>query len=61
MQLIDTYGSSFYACVFDTFDYVNALEEILPSIQKAKMKKGGFLVIRPDSGDQVKVVLQALR
>lgn len=60
VQLINNYGDYFYACVFDTYDYVGALESILPSISKIKLDKGGFLVIRPDSGDQVKVVLQAL-
>ncbi|CAG8765498.1 5769_t:CDS:2, partial [Cetraspora pellucida] len=45
----------------DSYDYTNALNKILPSIATQKVEKGGFMVLRPDSGDQVEVVLMALR
>ncbi|RHZ60515.1 hypothetical protein Glove_352g45 [Diversispora epigaea] len=61
LRLIDRFGSGLYACVMDAFDYANALENIVPSIASQKLEKGGFLVLRPDSGDQVEVVLMALR
>jgi hypothetical protein len=34
-----------------------ALTEVLPSIAAKKVEKGGFLVLRPDSGDPVEAVL----
>ncbi len=45
----------------DSYDYVNALEKIIPSIAKQKIEKGGFMVLRPDSGDPVEAVLKGLR
>lgn len=59
-QLLEQFGSGVCACVMDSYDYTNALEKVLPSVAKLKVEKGGFLVLRPDSGDPVKVVLQAL-
>jgi nicotinic acid phosphoribosyltransferase len=61
LKLLDLYGGGICACVMDSYDYTFALEEILPSIKKEKLSKGGLLVLRPDSGDPVAVVLQALR
>jgi nicotinic acid phosphoribosyltransferase len=60
-KLLNEYGSGFCACVMDSYDYVHALEAVLPSVGQLKVKKGGFLVLRPDSGDPVEVVLQGLR
>jgi len=45
----------------DSYDYAKALSDILPSLASIKLKKGGFLVLRPDSGDQVEAVLMGLR
>jgi len=50
-----------YACVMDSYDYTNALDNILPLIHKEKTEKGGLMVLRPDSGTPVDVVLQGLR
>ncbi|EGF76790.1 hypothetical protein BATDEDRAFT_33807 [Batrachochytrium dendrobatidis JAM81] len=61
LHLLDQFGSGVCACVMDSYDYTAALENILPSIAAVKTEKGGFLVLRPDSGDPVEVVLQALR
>ncbi|CAG8567686.1 7188_t:CDS:10 [Diversispora eburnea] len=54
-RLITHFGNGAFACVMDTFSYVNALENIVPAIASQKIEKGGFMVIRPDSGDQVEV------
>ena len=60
-QLLNEFGSGVCACVMDSYDYTAALEKILPSVAALKVQKGGFLVLRPDSGNPVEVVLQALR
>ncbi|KAJ3024357.1 hypothetical protein HKX48_000033 [Thoreauomyces humboldtii] len=60
-MLLKNYGQGVCACVMDSYDYINALENLLPSIAKEKLAKGGFLVLRPDSGDPVEVVMQGLR
>ena len=39
---------------------VQALSEVLPTIERRKAEKGGFMVLRPDSGDPVEAVLMAL-
>ena len=59
-KLLNEFGSGVCACVMDSYDYTNALEVVLASVAKLKLQKGGFLVLRPDSGDPVSVVLQAL-
>ncbi|CAG8512128.1 4381_t:CDS:10 [Cetraspora pellucida] len=61
LRMIDRFGIGVFACVMDSYDYANALNKILPSIAAQKVEKGGFMVLRPDSGDQVEVVLMALR
>ncbi|KAJ3191186.1 hypothetical protein HK101_007998 [Irineochytrium annulatum] len=60
-KLLEIYGGGICACVMDSYDYANALDNVLPSVKKLKVDKGGVLVLRPDSGDPVKVVLQALK
>ncbi|KAJ3322131.1 hypothetical protein HDV06_003582 [Boothiomyces sp. JEL0866] len=59
-KLLEEFGSGVCACVMDSYDYTNALEAVLPSVASLKVNKGGFLVLRPDSGDPVQVILQAL-
>ncbi|KAL2918884.1 hypothetical protein HK105_201718 [Polyrhizophydium stewartii] len=59
-QLLNQFGGGVCACVMDSYDYTAALEQVLPSVASIKIGKGGFLVLRPDSGDPVQVVLQAL-
>lgn len=61
LQVINQYGSGAYSCVMDSYDYSNALNKILPSISKQKNEKGGYMVLRPDSGDPVEAVLMALK
>lgn len=61
VSLLENFGSGVCACVMDSYDYKEALEKVLPSVASLAVKKGGFLVLRPDSGDPVEVVLMALR
>ncbi len=37
-----------------------ALSEVLPAVAGAKIGAGGYMVLRPDSGDPVQAVLAAL-
>ena len=59
--MIELFGENIFACVMDSYDYTEALESVLPSIASLELAKGGFMVLRPDSGEPVEVVLQALR
>lgn len=44
----------------DSYDYTNALDNILPLIYKEKLEKGGLMVLRPDSGNPVDVPSSSL-
>ncbi|KAF9567241.1 hypothetical protein EC968_003475 [Mortierella alpina] len=59
--MISTFGEGVFACVMDSYDYQHALDTILPSVASFKLEKGGYLVLRPDSGDIVESVLLGLR
>jgi nicotinamide phosphoribosyltransferase len=58
LNMIDHFGEGVYACVMDSYDYAEALARVLPSVKSEKVGKGGFLVLRPDSGDPKVAVLQ---
>jgi len=60
-NMIDRFGDHVFSCVMDTYDYTNALDKVIPSVYAKKLAKGGFMVLRPDSGDPIEVVLQGLR
>lgn len=60
-RAIQEYGRGVYTVVMDSYDYSKALKEILPSVKEQKLEQGGFMVVRPDSGDMVEVVLEGLR
>ncbi|KCV67774.1 hypothetical protein H696_05717 [Fonticula alba] len=60
LHMIETFGSSIFAVVMDSLDYGRALRELLPAVAEAKVRAGGWLVVRPDSGDIVAVVMDAL-
>jgi nicotinic acid phosphoribosyltransferase len=60
-NMIKEFGDGLFAVVMDSYDYTAALEKVLPSVKKYKLERGGFMILRPDSGDPVSVVLQALR
>jgi nicotinic acid phosphoribosyltransferase len=60
-NMIEKFGTALFACVLDSYDYANCLDNILPQIKDAKEKAGGHMVLRPDSGDPVEAVLMGLR
>jgi len=60
-NMIDKFGTGVFACVMDSYDYINALENVLPIIAKKKTEKGGFMVLRPDSGDPTEAVLLGIK
>ncbi|WVX87370.1 nicotinamide phosphoribosyl transferase [Vibrio phage EniLVp02] len=58
---IDNWGSGVYACVMDSYDYVSAVHRATSgSMKQSVLDAGGRFVIRPDSGNPVDVVMQAL-
>ncbi|KAF9345230.1 hypothetical protein BGX26_003381, partial [Mortierella sp. AD094] len=59
--MIQNFGEGVFACVMDSYDYQRALDTVLPAVASFKLEKGGFLVLRPDSGDAVDSVLAGLR
>jgi nicotinic acid phosphoribosyltransferase len=54
-------GGGPVACVMDSYDYRAALDTILPDVARSVSAAGGFLVIRPDSGDPLDAVVAGLR
>lgn len=50
--------TGFVSYVADTYDYWNVLTKVLPSymVKRRVMSRDGKLVIRPDSGDPVKII-----
>lgn len=59
-NMIKHFGKGVFACVMDSYDYANALNNILPAIAEGKTKKGGWMVVRPDSGDPVEAVVMGV-
>lgn len=57
---IENFGDGVYACVMDSYDYEDALERIGTKFKDKIIAKGGLFVARPDSGNPVDVVMQAL-
>lgn len=59
-NMIENFGSGLFACVMDSYDYAEALAQHLPAVAQKQVGKGGFIVLRPDSGDPVEAVLMGL-
>jgi len=55
-RILDTYPKGIVSVVSDTWDLWNVLTVILPTLKGRIMARDGKLVIRPDSGDPVKIV-----
>lgn len=51
-----TYPNGIASLVCDSFDFWGVLTKILPSLKNEIMARDGKVVIRPDSGDPVKIV-----
>jgi nicotinic acid phosphoribosyltransferase len=58
--MINKYGGGVFATVADSYDYDRFLNEIVWEVAPLMKSKGGFWVVRPDSGDPVKCVVDAL-
>lgn len=48
--MISHFGGGIFATVMDSYDYQRALNEVVPSVAAEQAEKGGFWVLRPDSG-----------
>jgi len=59
-NMIKHFGKGVFACVMDSYDYANALTNILPIIAEGKTKAGGWMVVRPDSGDPIEAVIMGI-
>jgi nicotinamide phosphoribosyltransferase len=55
-RLMDLYPSGVLSVVSDTWDFWGVLTEILPELKDQILARDGKLVIRPDSGDPVKII-----
>lgn len=55
-RLLKLYPSGILSVVSDTWDLWKVLTEILPALKAEIMARQGKLVIRPDSGDPVKIL-----
>lgn len=53
----DVYPTGFISIVSDTYDFWNAIAEYLPKLKDKIMARDGKVVIRPDSGDPVKIIV----
>lgn len=56
LRLLKLYPTGIVSVVSDTWDLWNVLDNILPAIKDKIMGREGKLVIRPDSGDPVKII-----
>jgi len=54
--ITELYPSGIVSIVSDSFDFWGVLTNILPSLKTEIMARDGKVVIRPDSGDPVKIV-----
>ena len=60
-NMLDQYPEGLVACVSDSYDIINACQNIWGSKLKAKvLARKGTLVIRPDSGEPMYIVPQVL-
>lgn len=60
-NMLTAYPTGLVACVSDSYDIYKACSEYWGTILKDEvLKRDGVLVIRPDSGDPVKVILRLL-
>lgn len=60
-NMIENFGDGTFATVADTYNYDHYLATVLPVAAPVVKAMGGYMVVRPDSGDPVECVLKALR
>jgi len=54
--LTEIYPTGIVSVVSDTWDYWNVITKTLPALKDVIMNRNGRLVVRPDSGDPVKII-----
>lgn len=54
--ITETYPSGIVSIVSDTFDLWSVLTVIMPALKDKILERDGTVVIRPDSGDPVKII-----
>lgn len=54
--ITEVYPKGIVSIVSDTWDYWKILSETLPELRQTIMERDGKVVIRPDSGDPVKII-----
>jgi len=57
LRILDVVPTGIVSNVSDTWDYWGMLTEILPSVRDHIMERDGKYVVRPDSGDPVKIIV----
>jgi len=62
-HLSSCHGDGMFSVVADSYDYVAFLRDILPPVvaEQRLGARGGYLILRPDSGDPVECVIQGLQ
>jgi nicotinamide phosphoribosyltransferase len=55
--IADVYPSGIVSIVSDTWDFWQVITEFLPALKPVIMARDGKVVIRPDSGDPVKIII----
>lgn len=59
-EMLERFPDGFISVVSDGFDYWKMLGEIVPKYKSQIMARNGRVVIRPDSGDPVKIIVATL-
>jgi len=59
-NMVTQFGSSLFACVSDSYNIWEAVDEKWPSLKDMILEKGGTLVVRPDSGDPLTVPIEVI-
>lgn len=54
--ITEVYPTGFVSIVSDTWDYWNVINEYLPKLKETILARDGRVIIRPDSGDPVKII-----
>lgn len=54
--LTELYPTGIFSCVLDTWDFFKVLTVMLPNLKDIILKRDGKFVVRPDSGDPVKII-----
>ena len=55
-DILERFPEGFVSIVCDGFDYWHVMKDILPKYKEQIMARNGRVVIRPDSGDPVKII-----